>query len=459
MPKPPAPPDLLPKGQRQRLLLRLLRSPGDSHLRRMLARSHPADVAELVPVMPPDDVQRLLELLFELKLAARVLRELDPETQKKVIAGLPDASLANTLPKLSADDAVDLLGQLEEGRREGVLGLLDRPLAQRLGNLMLYGESTAGGLMNPDVVSFREDQTVGETLALLRRLASTGRLFYLYIVDDHGHLNGLVNLWQLITAEAERALREVMSGDVVKVRVDTPQEEVALVFSRYDLLMVPVVDHEGILVGAITVDDVLDVVEEEATEDLYRLANLDTQENLSTPTSKVIRLRMPWLMVNLVTAFVAAGVVKLFEDTIARVVVLAVFMPIVAGMGGNAGTQTLTVLVRGLALGEMDLRRPWAVILRQVIAGFVNGLANGTVCGLAAYAMERNVVLSLILVTAMTANLTIAGLFGALVPLVLQRLKLDPALGSSIFVTTATDVGGFMSFLGIATLLIKYLQP
>lgn len=452
--------DLLPKAQRQRLLLRLLRTPGDSHhLRRLLVRSHPADLAELVPVLPPAEQNRLLELLYELKLAARVLRELDPETQGQVIAGLPDGSLAAILPRLSLDDAVDLLGGLAETRRDALLAMIDRPLAQRLSNLLLYGESTAGGLMTPDVISFREEQSVGETLARLRQLASAGRLFYLYVIDDHGRLNGLVNLWQLLTADPERRLREVMGAEVVKVQVDTPQEEVARVFSRYDLLMMPVVDAEGVLVGAITVDDVLDVVEEEATEDLYHLANLDTQEGVGTAARQVVRLRLPWLMINLLTALLAASVVKAFEATIAQMAFLAVFLPIVAGMGGNAGTQTLTVLVRGLTLGEMELRRPWGVIGKQALAGAMNGLLSGLVLAVVAYAIQRNLVLSAILCVAMVANLTVAGLFGASVPLVLRRLGLDPALGSSIFVTTATDVGGFLFFLGIATLLMRYLQP
>jgi magnesium transporter len=313
--------------------------------------------------------------------------------------------------------------------------------------------------MDPEAPHFSAEQTVDETLKQVRLLAESRRLFYLYITDERLHLLGIVSLWQLVTASADRPLREIMSTEVVTVRVDTPEEEVAQVFSRYDLLMIPVVAGEGRFTGAITVDDVLDVVEAQATQDLYRLANLSVQEGVSTSAMRSVRLRLPWLLVNLTTAFLAAFVVSQFQATIAKYVVLAVFMPIVAGMGGNAGTQTLTVMVRALALGEMDLRRAGGVLLRQTAVGLMNGLGTGLILGLVALVWERNAVLAGVLFFAATVNLTIAGFFGAGVPLVLRRLNLDPALGSSILVTTATDVCGFLAFLGTATLLLGYLHP
>ncbi|MBZ0090402.1 MAG: magnesium transporter, partial [Thermoanaerobaculia bacterium] len=331
--------------------------------------------------------------------------------------------------------------------------------AQHLENLRRYGPETAGGLMDPDVPRFAAELTVAETLERVRQLAEGRRLFYLYVVDERGHLLGIASLWQLVSAPADRRLREVMSAEVVAVPVDAPEQEVARQFSKYDLLMMPVVDEDGRLAGAITVDDVLDVVEEKATEDLYRLANLDLQEGASTPTLRSVRLRLPWLMINLATAFLAAGVVSLFQETIARYVVLAVFMPIVAGMGGNAGTQTLTIMVRGLALGELDYLRPAAVVFRQATVGLLNGLMTGSLLAAVALVWERSWALAGTLFLAQTVNLAVAGLFGAAVPLTLKRLQLDPALGSSIFVTTATDVCGFLSFLGTATLLLSALAP
>jgi magnesium transporter len=456
-PADPPPEPALPHGQRRRLLLRLLRHPHDRQLRRLLPRVHPADIAPLFPLLKPAERQRLLQILFELRLATRTLRELDPEIQPAVLAEVPDDRLAAMLARLSLDDAADLLHRLDEERRERLLTLVEPATAARLRNLLRYGEETAGGLMNPDVPAFSIDATVGETIAALRRLAESRRLFYLYVVDPEGHLVGLVNLWKLTTAEGDQRLGEVMGRDIVTVRVDTPQEEVARVFARYDLLILPVVDEDGRLAGAITVDDVLYVVEQEATEDLYRLANLNVQDGLATPAARAVRLRLPWLLANLGTAFLAAGVVHLFAETIAKYVVLAVFMPIVAGMGGNAGTQTLTVMVRGAALGEMELHRTRSVIARQIAIGLLNGLATGAVLAAVAWVWERNAVLSGILFVAETANLTLAGLFGAAVPILLRRLRLDPALGSSILVTTVTDCGGFLIFLGTATLLARHL--
>jgi magnesium transporter len=420
---------------------------------------HPADIAQYVPLLTPAEVALLWQTLLELRVGARTLRELDPESQQRVLTLLSDDQIANAARRLAAHDAADLLEALEEERRAAVLEKLEPAFATQLGNLMRYGPSTAGGLMDPDVPRFFADETVAHTLERVRSLAEGRRLFYLYVVDDRGHLLGIVSLWQLVSAPAERRLREILSGEVVTVRVDTPEQEVARVFSRYDLLMMPVVDEDGRLAGVIGVDDVLDVVQEQATEDLFRLANLDVQEGIATTPLRSVRLRLPWLAINLATAFLAAFVVSLFQETIAKYVVLAVFMPIVAGMGGNAGTQTLTVLVRGLALGEMELRRAGAVLGRQTLVGLLNGLATGVLLGLVALAWERNLVLAAVLAFAETINLTVAGFAGAAVPLALRRVGLDPALGSSIFVTTATDVGGFVAFLGTATLLLGALRP
>ena len=448
-------PEPLARGPRQHLILRLLRRPSERPARRLLARLHPADVAQLVPLLTPDEQRELWETLLELRLAARTLRELDGETRERVLGRLGDEQLAAVVGRLSAHDAVDLLEELAPDRREKALSLLDPALSAKLSNLLRYGPATAGGLMDPDVPRFFADETVAATLDRVRALAEGRRLFYLYVVDERGHLLGIVSLWQLVSASAERRLRDILSTDVVTVRVDLPEGEIARVFSKYDLLMMPVVDDDGRLAGAITVDDVLDVVEERATEDLYRLANLDVHEDLATPPVRSVRLRLPWLLVNLATAFLAAGVVSLFQETIAKYVVLAVFMPIVAGMGGNAGTQTLTVLVRGIALGEMDLRRGATVVGRQTLIGLMNGAATGVLLGVIAFAWERSPTLAGVLFFAETVNLTVAGFFGAAVPLVLKRLRLDPALGSSIFVTTATDVCGFLAFLGTATALLS----
>jgi magnesium transporter len=449
--------EYLPSSQRQRLLLRLMRQRAGRQLRHALGKVHPADIAQLFPLLRPEEQLYVLEVLFEQRLAASTLSELDPDLQRQLLGEITDQRLTVILGRMPADDAVDLLEGLEEERRQELLAALDKPLAARLGNLMVHGGTTAGGLMNPDVVFFHADQTVAHTLEAIREIAEGRRLFYLYVTDDRGHLIGLANLWRLLTADVGRTLREVMSTDVISVKTDTPQEEVARVFSRYDLLLVPVLDEDGRLVGVITVDDVIDVIEEEASTDLYRLGNLPAQEGLGVPLVRSLRLRLPWLLVNLATALPAVALVGLFAPALAKYVLLAAFLPVLIAMGGYAGTQTLTVMVAGLATGDMDLRRSRRVVAQQTLIGLANGLATGVVLGLVAWLWEGSLPLSAILLVAQTVNTLVAGFLGAVVPLTLHRLDLDPALGSPIFVTAAVNLAGLGCFLGLAALLIERL--
>jgi magnesium transporter len=300
--------------------------------------------------------------------------------------------------------------------------------------------------------------TIAEAFQFIKsHYHDANQVFYLYVLDRNGRLIGVVNLRALILAEPAQTIEEIMIRDVISIRVNTDQEEVAQLFSRYDLLALPVVDAEDRLVGIITVDDVVDVLEEEATEDIYHLAQVSADAEVFGPIGNSIRARLPWLYVNMITAFLASAVVAFFEDTIAAVAVLAVFMPIVAGQGGNAGNQTMTIMVRSLALGEIDVSEAWRALRREFLIGLLNGLALGTCVGIVAWLWQGNAMLGVIIALAMMGNLVIAAIAGVLVPTTLKRLKVDPALASSIFVTTATDVMGFALFLGLSTLLISWL--
>jgi magnesium transporter len=283
-------------------------------------------------------------------------------------------------------------------------------------------------------------------------------VFYVYVVDDRHHLVGVVSLRELLLNPPSMPLKKIMSADVISMPTSADQEEVARIVGQYNLVAVPITDEENRLVGMVTVDDVVDVIREEATEDLYSLAGVDTEERVSTPAFRSIRLRLPWLYVNLITAVVASTVVYAFQGTISKVVELAVLMPIVAGMGGNAAIQTLTVSVRGLALGELTWANAKRVILKEVMVGIGNGVGNGIVTGLVAWLWFRRPVLGVVIGLAMICNMFVAGLMGVLIPVVLKRLKADPAVASGIFVTTFTDVCGFFSFLGLATLFLKWIQ-
>jgi magnesium transporter len=282
-------------------------------------------------------------------------------------------------------------------------------------------------------------------------------VFYLYVVDARRHLVGVTSLRRLLLVSPETPLKRIMTADVTSVRVDTDQEEVARQVASYNLLAVPVVDEENKLAGVVTVDDVIDVIKDEATEDLLRLAGVSGDERIATPAGEAIRKRLPWLGVNLVTAFLAASVVALFESTIEQVTALAVFMPIVAGMGGNAATQTLTVIVRGLALGELSFANAKKALAKESLIGVGNGLALGVVAAGVAWVTKSDPMLGLLLGMAMLCNMFVAATMGTLVPLGLKALKVDPALASAVFITTFTDVVGFASFLGLATVFLPYL--
>jgi magnesium transporter len=282
-------------------------------------------------------------------------------------------------------------------------------------------------------------------------------VFYLYVVDERRHLVGVVSLRRLLLVAPDTPLKRIMTADLISARADMDQEEVARQVAAYNLLAIPVVDAENKLVGIITVDDVIDVIKDEATEDIYRLAGVAGDERAFTPAKESLRKRLPWLGINLITAFLAASIVALFEGTIGLYPALAVFMPIVAGMGGNAGTQTLTVIVRGIALGELTWSNSKKALLKEAAVGIGNGIVLGALAAIVVWVARGNPVLGLLLGLAMIINMFVAATAGTLVPLGLRAANVDPALASSVFITTMTDMFGFFSFLGLATVFARYL--
>jgi len=335
--------------------------------------------------------------------------------------------------------------------------LMRRRESAQVESLLEYGDQTAGRIMNPQVFALNEDLTVAESITELQNARDVEMVFYLYVVDVRRHLVGVTSLRRLLLVSPETPLKRIMAPDVKSVRVDTDQEEVARQVASYNLLAVPVVDEENKLVGVVTVDDVIDVIKDEATEDLLRLAGVSGDERVSTPAAESLRKRLPWLAINLITAFLAASVVALFESTIEKVTALAIFMPIVAGMGGNAATQTLTVVVRSLALGELEWSNARVAVTKEAVVGLGNGVVLGIIAALVAWITKGDPMIGLILGMAMVLNMFVAATAGTLIPLGLKAMKVDPALGSSVFITTFTDVVGFASFLGLATVFLRYL--
>src|SRR5687767_13868699 len=429
---------------------RLLRVGATANLSNLLQKQHPADLAQIFGELPDRDRIAAFAVLVERnsRLAMETLSELGPETGAQLLAGRSADEIAKLVQELPSDDAAALIDNLPEELSTSVLELMGRKESGEVENLLEYPEQTAGRIMNPHVFALAEDMTVGEAITALQSSRDVEMVFYLYIVDARGHLVGVTSLRRLLLVSPETPLKRIMTPDPISARVDMDQEEVARLVASYNLLAIPVVDDSNKLVGIITVDDVIDVIKDEATEDLYRLAGVSGDERVGTPPFEALRKRLPWLGVNLVTAFVAASVVALFEGTISRVTALAVFMPIVAGMGGNAATQTLTVIVRGLALGELAWSNARKALLKEAVIGLGSGITLGTLAAAVAWATKWDPMLGLLLGLAMVCNLFVATVAGTLVPLGLKALRIDPALASSVFITTFTDVVGFASFLG-----------
>ncbi len=393
------------------------------------------------------------------KLGMEALSEMGPEAGSPLLALRSAEEIARLAQEIPSDDAAPLIDHLNDELRLAVLDLIRPKAGGGVSELLEYEERTAGRLMNPNVFALAEDLTAGEAITALQAARDVEMVFYLYVVDERRHLVGVVSLRRLLLVSPDTPLKHIMTTEVYSARVDTDQEEVAQQVASYNLLAIPVVDSENKLAGVVTVDDVIDVIKDEATEDVYRLAGVSKDDGVLTPPGESVRRRLPWLLVNLVTAFAAALVIGLFQGTIEKVFALVVFMPVVAGMGGNAATQTLAVVVRGIALGELTWANARQAVFKEGLVGIGNGLGAGFVgaVGVFLFTPTHDWVLGLILMAAMVLNMFVAATAGTLIPLGLRAAKVDPALASSVFITTLTDVFGFLSFLGLATIFLRFL--
>ena len=439
---------------------RLLRIGASANLLNLLQKQHPADLAQVFGDLSEKERESTFSLLAERngRLAMEALSEMGPDAGGPLLASRSAEDIARLAQDIPSDDAAALIGYLPDELSAAVLDLMRPRESGVVENLLEYEERTAGRIMNPQVFALDEDLTVGQAIEALQAARDVEMVFYLYVVDERRHLVGVVSLRRLLLVAPETPLKRIMTADLISTQVETDQEEVARQVASYNLLAIPVVDEENKLVGVVTVDDVIDVIKDEATEDIFRLAGVSGDERAFTPAGESLKKRLPWLAANLVTAFMAAGVVALFEGTIQRITALAVFMPIVAGMGGNAGTQTLTVVVRGIALGELSWANSRKALSKEALVGLGNGLVLGVLAAAAAWALRGDPALGLVLGMAMMINLFVAAAAGTLVPLGLRAAKVDPALASSVFITTLTDVFGFFSFLGLATIFMRYLE-
>ncbi len=426
---------------------------------RLLARAHPADLAPLLSDLRPEEIRTVIDMLFRHHRAATTLKELPVEMLPQIFEALGDQRLSAVISRLEIDDALEFFEWLPEERRDAVIGLLPEHKRFELRKADLYEEGSAGRVMTTSFMALDEKMTAQEAIDAIRASGEDNEgILYLYVVDGDGKLSGVVPIRRLVTAPPDRSCRDLMVLDPISVTADADQEESAQLVARYNLLAIPVTDPEGHMLGVITVDDVIEVITEEATEDMYHLAGLSDEDRVFSPASQSIRKRLPWMLVNLGTAFLAAWVVGIFEATLDRIVALAIFLPVVAGMGGNGGIQALTVITRAIALGEIQFSSGLRAMGKEVAVGSVIGAITGVASGLFAWAWRGDPTLGLVMFLAMLLTMAVAGIVGAAVPLLLKALRQDPALGSGVIVTTFTDVFGFFSFLSIGAMLLDKVE-
>ncbi|MFR3910696.1 MAG: magnesium transporter [Clostridium paraputrificum] len=417
---------------------------------------HPADVLDLLHDNE-DDFFKILKRSPDWFIAA-ILEEEEDEEKYEILKKFSESEQKKILGEMSSDELTDLVGALDEEETRSVLKKINEEDRKDVYKLLSYEPDTAGGIMATEFVSIRENKTIEKTLKYLQKEAPDAEsAYYLYVINKENVLKGVVSLRDIVCNDFDTKISEITNTNVISVPYYMDQEEVAIKFEKYGFMTMPVVDENNKILGIVTVDDIVEVMQEETTEDIHRLGGVDEEEKVDGSLRDSIKSRLPWLIVNLITAILAASVVGAFEGTISQVVTLATFMPIVAGMGGNAGTQSLTIVVRGIALGELDKDNGMRIFIKELLVGLTTGVVIGAIIAVLGFMWERNFVFGIVIGLAMILNMMVATMSGFIVPVILKKLKVDPALASAVFVTTVTDVLGFFFFLGLATMFISYL--
>lgn len=434
-------------------LTRLAESGDVAAFRARAQQVHPSDLSDAIAAL---DEELRIRLVKELPadVASEALAEMEPEERpSRVLEALSDEEAADIVDELATDDAADVIADLSPERADTILQLVDD--REEIEDLLRYDEESAGGIMTTELVSVHETATAEEAIAEIRRQSEEIDDFYqVYCVSDDDKLVGVLSLRRVVGVPAGTPVRDAMEPPPVVVTPEQDQEQVARAMARYNVPAVAVVDDSGVLLGRITFDDVIDVVEAEQTEDLLKFGGAGGDEALGGRWTDAVRKRLPWLLVNLLTASMAAFIIRLFQDTIEALLILAVLGPVIAGMGGNAGTQALAVTVRRVALGLAPREHGLQIVGKELLVGLVNGLAVGLIVGTVAAVIGADRMLGVVVMLAMWGNVVVAGVAGASIPLVLEKFGQDPAVASSVFVTAFTDMFGYFLILGLATALI-----
>jgi magnesium transporter len=421
---------------------------------------HPADI---VSVLDEDDItDEDLKWFFSAnnkEFLADVLEDADDELQSRVVHQLKYADIIKIFSYMPKDEIADILGDLPIGQRKELLNMMKLSDSRELRVLLGYRDDTAGGLMTTEYIAMYQDLTISQALAKIREIApKTEIIGTIFVLNRKRQLVGWADLRDILSTDPDQTIEDIMDPHVITVDPLMDQEEVAQVVRKYDLTALPVVNRRHSLLGIITADDIMDVMVDEQTEDILHMGGVSGQEEIGGPIIVSLKRRLPWLIINLATAFIAASAISMFSSVISQVVALSSIMTIVSGMGGNAGSQTLSVAIRGLTLGEINLKDDWKLVFKEVLLGLLDGAAIGLITGVIVSIRYGNAYLGVVTLLAMIGNLIIAGIAGYLIPLIIEKTGQDPALSSSIFLTTATDTCGFFIFLGLAQIFLPLLK-
>jgi magnesium transporter len=438
---------------------KLIRRGAYPNLTKVLGKSHPADIAELFSHLSLKEQQILFNLIVDTETAASVLSELDYSTGAHLLEQIGHETITEVLQEMPYDDAVEIIRNMPEEIAEEILSTMQDEHSDEIEQLLQYEEDTAGGIMSTEIFSLRENTTAQEAIDALQKASDVEMVFYVYVTDARNHLVGVLSLRQLLTVPRTTRLKDIMTTEVISVRTDKDQEEVAHLVAKYNILAIPVVDQWNKLVGIITVDDIIDVLREEATEDIYKMAGASEEELLyGFKAMKVARLRLPWLITNLFGGIITGYLMWLFRVTLEEVIALISFIPVITGMGGNVGGQSATIVVRGFATGHIDFPTLNQVFFKELKVGVLMGGICGMTVGLVALLWHHNPYLGLVVGLAMVSAMTVAATMGALVPAFFKKIGIDPAIATSPFVQTANDITGILIYFGTATLFLAHLR-
>ena len=425
----------------------------EEELEEYLEDNHFVDVAESFEELDDEELLRVFELMTD-EQKANVIEQADDDLQERIFELIPDEEAIDILAFMSPDDIVDVLGFIDIRKSKSILTKMKRSQANKIRELLGYEEDTAGGIMTTQYIAFKENLEIKEVMKKIKMIAPrTEVIETIFVTNSKKELVGEADLRDILISSDETKLSEIMDENPKYVDV----EEVARLVSKYDLKVVPVINHKKMILGIITIDDIIDVIQEENTEDILKLGGVSEEEDIYSDFWFSVKQRLPWLVINLGTAFLASFVIGIFSGTVEKVVILSSVMTIISGMGGNAGTQALSVTIRALALGEVDLKDTLGIIWKTVLVGTINGALLGLLCGGILWAIYGNFYMGLIVFLAMIGNLVIACMIGFLIPITLKAMKIDPAMASAVVLTTATDCFGFLIFLSLATVFLNKL--